>query len=215
MTLPPQITLRNMEPVPNLEPAVLKEIAVLERFFKRIMSCRVMIEGPRGRRYGGLYHVRIDLGVPTEELVVEHTPSLHGTLQDIEASKRTKQSEPKRDSRDVYRAIHEAFHEMRRRLQDYARRLQGQTKQHEAPVPARVVKLFEYYGFLETPDGREIYFHRNSVLDERFNLLRIGSDVRFAEEAGEEGPQASSVQLVRLAKQARNAAGTALLRKQR
>ncbi len=215
MTLPPQITLRNMEPVPDLEPAVLKEIAALERFFKRIMSCRVAIEGPRGRRYGGLYHVRIDLGVPNEELVVEHVPSLHGTLQDIGASKSTKQSEPKRDRREVHRAIHDAFHEMRRRLQDYVRRLQGQTKQHEAAGQARVARLFEDYGFLETPDGREIYFHRNSVLDGRFHLLRIGSDVRFAEETAEKGTQASSVQLVRLTKQARNAARTAVLRKHR
>ncbi|MBZ5600744.1 MAG: cold shock domain-containing protein [Acidobacteriia bacterium] len=215
MTLPPQITLRNMDPIADLEPAVLKEIAVLERFFARIMSCRVMIEGPRGRRFGGLYRVRIDLGVPNEELVVEHVPSLHGTLRDIEASKKTKQSEPKRTRRDVNRAIHQAFREMRRRLQDYARRLQGQTKQHENPVAARVGRLFEDYGFLETPDGREIYFHRNSVLDGHFNLLRVGSEVRFAEEPGDKGPQASSVALLRLTKQARSAARTAVLRKHR
>ena len=212
MTLSPQITFLKMEPVSGLESVVLKEIAVLERFFKRIMSCRVTIEGPRGKRFGGLYHVRIDLGVPNEELVVKHTPSLHGELQDIEASKKTKQSEVKRSRREVHRAIHEAFHEMRRRLQDYTRRLQHQTKQHEMEVPGKVVRLFEDYGFLETVNGREIYFHRNSVLDGHFDLLRIGSEVRFAEEAGGKGPQASTVSLVHLSKQARAAAGTEVVR---
>jgi cold shock CspA family protein len=214
MTLPPQITLRNIEPVPNLEADILKEISVLERFFKRIMSCRVMIDGPRGRRYGGLYKVRIDLGVPNEELVVEHSPSLHGTLQDIEAPSKTKQSEPNRIHRDVHRAIHDAFQEMRRRLQDYVRRMRGQTKQHEPQMQAKVIKLFPAmdYGFLETPDGREVYFHRDSVLDTHFNRLRIGSAVHFAEETGEKGPQATTVKLVHPAKQARSAAKTQVVR---
>ena len=51
------------------------------------------------------------------------------------------------------------------------------------------------YGFLETPGGREIYFHKNSVLDGGFGRLKIGTAVRFAEEEGEKGPQASTVRL--------------------
>jgi cold shock CspA family protein len=49
---------------------------------------------------------------------------------------------------------------------------------------------------LETADRREIYFHRSSVLDGGFDRLKIGVEVRFAEELGEEGPQASTVQPV-------------------
>jgi cold shock CspA family protein len=62
----------------------------------------------------------------------------------------------------------------------------------------RVIRLFreEGYGFLETPDGREIYFHRNSVLHPGFDRLEIGTEVRFAEEEGEKGPQASTVAIV-------------------
>ncbi|MBI2902200.1 MAG: cold shock domain-containing protein [Candidatus Methylomirabilis oxyfera] len=68
---------------------------------------------------------------------------------------------------------------------------------HEASPRARVGKLFseEGYGFLETPDGREIYFHRNSVKDSGFDRLEIGTAVRFAEELGEQGPQASAVMI--------------------
>ena len=52
------------------------------------------------------------------------------------------------------------------------------------------------YGFLATLDGREVFFHRNSVLDEAFNRLDVGTEVSFVEELGEKGPQASTVKLV-------------------
>ena len=58
-----------------------------------------------------------------------------------------------------------------------------------------ITKLFQDrgYGFLESEDGREIYFHKNSVLDGRFEKLQIGAKVRYAEEDGDKGPQASTV----------------------
>jgi cold shock CspA family protein len=93
-------------------------------------------------------------------------------------------------------AIREAFDAMRRRLEDYVRQQRGSIKTHEAPLlSGRVTKLFrpEGYGFLETLDGREIYFHGNSVLAPGFDRLEIGTEVRFAEEQGAEGPQASTV----------------------
>jgi cold shock CspA family protein len=213
MTLPPQITYRNMKPEPRLEEAVLKETARLERFFDRIMSCRVMIQGPK-RQQNNLYNVRIDLGVPNEELLVERHPSLHGTLQDLKGPRKSKQTDLERSHRDAVRAVHDAFGEMRRRLQDYVRRMRGLTKHHEPRIVAKVTKLFPEadYGFLETPDGQDLYFHRNSVLDGRFEHLRLGSEVHFVEEPGEQGPQASTVKLVHAPDQARAAARTGVLR---
>jgi cold shock CspA family protein len=63
-----------------------------------------------------------------------------------------------------------------------------------------VVRIFpkDGYGFLATADGREIFFHQRSVLRGGFGRLRVGSAVRFVEEAGEEGPQASTVVQVRV-----------------
>ena len=65
-------------------------------------------------------------------------------------------------------------------------------------TPGRVSKISaeEDYGFIATPDGREIYFHRNSVIDNAFDRLSVGSEVRFAEELGEKGAQASTVHLI-------------------
>jgi cold shock CspA family protein len=63
-----------------------------------------------------------------------------------------------------------------------------------------VSKLFpgDDYGIIETPDGREIYFHRNSIVGDAFSRIKIGQEVRFvvAEGESEKGPQATTVHLV-------------------
>ena len=55
----------------------------------------------------------------------------------------------------------------------------------------------EDFGRILTPDGREIYFHRNSLLNGNFDKLEVGDEVRFSEEMGDQGPHASTVHLVR------------------
>lgn len=52
------------------------------------------------------------------------------------------------------------------------------------------------YGFIETPDGRTVYFHRHSVLDDDFGRRRLGSERAFVEGEERQGPQASAVRLV-------------------
>ena len=106
----------------------------------------------------------------------------------------------KRQPRDeLLTAVQDAFDAAGRRLQDYARRQRGDVKRRAEPNRAVVRRLLPYegYGFLETADGREIYFHRNSVLNAEFDRLETGEPVRFHEEAGEEGPQASTVRVER------------------
>ena len=110
--------------------------------------------------------------VPGKELVVDHQAD-----------------------QELSQAIREAFDAARRRLlEDYAREQRGAVKSHAARL-GRVTRVEPQlgYGFLEAPDGREIYFHCNSVLDGAFDNLEIGADVRFAEEEGHQGPQASTV----------------------
>ncbi|MDH3234225.1 MAG: cold shock domain-containing protein [Alphaproteobacteria bacterium] len=51
----------------------------------------------------------------------------------------------------------------------------------------------EGYGFIRMPDGREIYFHRNSVVEGGWDRIDIGASVRFTEEPGEKGPHAHNV----------------------
>jgi cold shock CspA family protein len=59
-------------------------------------------------------------------------------------------------------------------------------KRHEhAPAAVVQLDLSREFGFLETDDGRAIYFYRNSVLDSAYSRLAVGSRVTFAEEVGE------------------------------
>ena len=54
------------------------------------------------------------------------------------------------------------------------------------------------YGFIETSDGREIYFHANSVVGSRLDQLKMADEVRLviAEDESAKGPQATTVQLI-------------------
>jgi cold shock CspA family protein len=213
MLLPVQITFRNIEDHTGLDDYVQKEAAKLERFYSRISSCRVIVERPQRAPSSKLYHVRIDLGVPNQELVVKHVPSLHGTLEDVQTQKSGPEARSVLGHRNPKRAIHEAFQELGRQLQDYARRQKGAVKAKLEMQEAIVKEVLptEGYGFLETDDGRAVYFHQASVLDGHFPELRIGTRVKFAEEQGDKGPQASTVKVIHRRKQARSASAVSLL----
>jgi cold shock CspA family protein len=75
---------------------------------------------------------------------------------------------------------------------------QGDRAAHEAqPVgTVRRIDKQEGFGFLETMNGREIYFHRNSLLNDAFSHLASGTRVTFAEKVGDRGPRASTVKLL-------------------
>jgi cold shock CspA family protein/ribosome-associated translation inhibitor RaiA len=196
MIIPVQITFRNVASTPEIEEKIRTRAQKLERFYSPITSCRVLVEAPaRHREKGYPFHIRIDLTVPEGEIVVKREPTLHAREQDVGGERRRKQMETRPERKHLEVAIREAFHAARRRLQDHARQKRADVKTHEPMPQARVTKLFpvEGYGYIETPDGREIYFHANSVLNNRFKSLKLGSKVSFTEEAGEKGLQASTV----------------------
>lgn len=181
MQLPLQITFRHMEASDAMESAIRERAEELDRFHDHIMSCRVVVEPQhRHKQQGNLYCVRIDVTMPGNELVVSRESDLH------------------QEHEDAYVAIRDAFDAIRRQLEDHARRQKGKVKTHEAPPHGRICQLEPEgnFGRIMTADGREIYFHRNSLVNADFNKLEVGAEVRFAEESGELGPQASSVNLI-------------------
>lgn len=178
MRLPLEITFHNMHHDANIESAIRTHAKWLDNYYDGIMSCRVVVDRPHlHHKEGNLYQIRIDLKVPGGELVVNREPAQHVDYKDLDIM------------------IRDAFDEARRQLEDHVRRQRGAVKLHESLPHARVARVFpdSGYGFLETPDGREVYFHRNSVVKASFDDLKVGSEVRFAEELGEQGPQASTV----------------------
>jgi cold shock CspA family protein len=116
----------------------------------------------------------------------------------MEVDQLSKENEVQVPHKDINIVIRDTFAAARRRLQDYARRQRGDVKEHESLSQARVIRLFpaDDYGFLQAPDGAEIYFHRNSVLQDGFDQLEIGAEVSYVEEHGDKGLQASTVRLL-------------------
>jgi cold shock CspA family protein len=203
--LPVQITFRNMVPSAEIEEDIVARARKLEQFYRRITSCRVLVEAPaRHRQRGLLFHIRIDLTVPSGEIVVKREPTLYSAEQDAAAERSRKGTETRSERKHLKVALREAFDSARRRLQDYARRRRADVKAHEGLPEGRVISLFpaKRYGYIETPDERELYFNANSVINQRFKDLKVGSKVSFAEEAGEKGPQASTVRLITRARAA-------------
>jgi ribosomal subunit interface protein len=179
MKLPLQVAFRNMESSPAIEADIRTHAAKLDEFSDDIMSCRVMVEMQHHHHHqGNLFHVRVDVKVRGAEIVGGRTPDPHHAYE------------------DVYVAVRDAFDSVRRQLEDYARRRRGQVKAHEPAPHGRIAELGLDSGKIETSDGRLVYFHRNSVIGADFASLRVGTEVRFAEEAGELGPQASTVHVV-------------------
>lgn len=181
MKQPLEITFRDIPRSDAVEAKIREKVAKLDEFYDQIMACHVVIEAPHGHHHqGNLFHVRIDLTVPNGEIVINRDPKEHHAHE------------------DAYVAIRDAFKAARRKLQDFARKQRGDVKTHETPPHGTVLEIVPYldYGKIQTADGREVYFHRNSFLDGDFDALEIGDKVRFVEEMGEKGPQASTVHLI-------------------
>jgi ribosomal subunit interface protein len=175
MKITPQITLKNVPHSDAVEAKIREKMEKLNQFSERIMSCRVTVEESQRRHHQGkLFSVRIDITVPGKELVVNRV-----------------------EDEDCYVAIRNAFDAAKRQLEEHKRAQRGDVKTHIELPKGRVAKIFPFdgYGFIETSDGREIYFHRNSVIEPTFDRLEEGAEVAFMEEQGKEGPQAIRVAL--------------------
>jgi ribosomal subunit interface protein len=168
-----QITGRDFELTDAIKQAVRERAEKLDNVYENIITCKVAIESPRRRHEKAtFYDVHIDLTVPGEEIVV------------------------KRDlNEDLYAAIGEAFDAVQRQVQEFAEKRKGRVKKHEEIPYGKIHLLFpdRGYGFIVTAEGREVYFNENSVLNNHFKKLKVGDEVRFVEEMGEKGPQASTV----------------------
>ena len=178
MQIPLQITFRHMEHSDALDAKIREKVQKLEQFAKHIMSCRVTVDlEHKHHQQGKLYGVKIDITLPETVIIADRHPDKHHAHE------------------DVYVALRDAFDASRRQLEDYVRIQRGKVKEHKIMPHGRIKELFPStdYGWIETSDGREIYFHRNSVIDEDFDNLAAGDKVHFNEEMGEEGPQASTV----------------------
>jgi cold shock CspA family protein/ribosome-associated translation inhibitor RaiA len=183
MEVPLEITFREVEKSDDSERLIREKAAKLEKICDSLISCRVAVESPHAHQQSGSpFRVRINLRVPPGHDLVVRRESSEGYLHER-----------------LPVVISEAFDAAFRQLKKLMEKQQGQVKVHpEQERIAFVAQLFpeEGYGFIQTREGRELYFHRNSVLNDDFDRLEIGTGVRYVAGAGVEGPKATTVQIV-------------------
>lgn len=185
MQIPLEITYLDVEKTDALETLIREKVAKLEQVCNYMNSCRVGLEKTHDRpKSGSPYRVRIDITVPpSHEIAAVKNPG-EGTQYDpLEA------------------VIRSAFDAARRQLVKLTEKQRDEVKSHpEQELGAIVTKLFpeQEYGFIRAVDSdEEIYFHRNSVINNDFDRIEVGTGVRYVAQQDEQGlMHASTVQIV-------------------
>ena len=178
----PEIIFHDVDRSPWVEDYIGARLRKLDRFADGITRCHVTLKQEQASHAkGNLYSVLVEVRTPPQHDLVA-----------------TKQKEIVDMPNQLRALINAAFGAMERRLKRTASLRRHDEKTHDQSQPHGLVeKLHGDYGFLRTvDDNRQIYFHRNSVLNDDFERLTVGTEVRFSPEDGEEGPQASSLQIV-------------------
>lgn len=181
---PLQIVFDNLDSSPAVEAIIREKSKKLERFYPHMIDAQVIISMEDKRHHkGNQYHVTIEANVPGKRIAVSKSPGRRVLGHE-----------------ELLPAINDAFKSMVRQLEDYGRKQRGDVKRHEMPPEGRVGKIMpnEGYGYIALTDGREVYFHRNSVIGEGFEALEEGMPVRVVLIYGEsiEGPQATTVEKI-------------------
>jgi len=166
---------RNLEIWPEWRAKIEAELARLQKHYVNpILHARVELIGTAHHRHGA-FEIHLVAGVPGATITVS------------------------RQGEYVLPLIVEALDVLDRRLEEHAHIRQQKVKAHEVHAqPGKILRLFpeKDCGFIETPDGLEVYFHAHAVKKGRFASLTPGQPVNFALEEGEKGPQAVWVRVV-------------------
>lgn len=181
MQVPLKLQFKDVDQTPDLERRIRSKVDRLERHCDYLISCRVLVERPhRHEQSGNPYRVRIEASVPPgHDIVVAKDPG-DNDLSD-----------------SLVTVINNAFTAAERQIKELVERQRREVKTHDVPR-ALVVRINrkQGFGFVRTVDGRELYFHRNAFLNGEFDHLEVGTEVRFEEEMGEDGPQATTVHVL-------------------
>jgi cold shock CspA family protein len=183
MQVPLELSFRDVQKTDDIESLINSKVDDLERICDNIISCRMAVEKPQEhQKSGNPYRVRINLRIPPgKEIVITRNSGegdMHAPLEAI---------------------IRDAFSTASRELQELMDRLRQDVKQHPDQEMSAIVEEVnpdEDYGFLRSLEGRRIYFHANSVLNNDFDRVEVGTGVRFVSELGDKGMQATTVQIV-------------------
>jgi len=165
---------RGLEILPEWRGKIEEELARLQKHYvDPILNARVTVIGTEHHRLG-TFEIHLVASVPGDTITV------------------TRQGE------FVLPLIVEALDVLDRRLEEHSHIQQQKVKAHEEFAQhGKVLRVFpeKDFGFLETPDGLEVFFHAHAVKKGNFKSLTPGQMVKFAMEEGEKGPQATWVRV--------------------
>jgi cold shock CspA family protein/ribosome-associated translation inhibitor RaiA len=183
MQKPLEITFRGVPKMDSIEELISEKVAKLEKVCNYITSCHIAVEKPQlYQKTGNPFKVRIDIRIPHNHEIVIRRECTEGDMHD-----------------SLQMVLRDAFKAARIAVEDLVQKQRHEVKPHLADRSIAIVHRLiaePGYGFLMTKEGRELYFHKNSLVNLTFESLRLGDSVRFTEEQGEDGPQAATVELV-------------------
>jgi len=120
MAIPLEITFHNMAASQSLSADIRKRVAKLEKFYGRLISCRVSIEArSKQHRKGNEYEVHVDMHAPHGHLVVSREPH---HLKERHARA------------DVRASVREAFKAAEEKLRAFGDIQHGEVKPHATAV---------------------------------------------------------------------------------
>lgn len=176
-----KVETRNVELRKGWQERIDEEKEKLIRHYANyILHLRVTIEGTKHHKEGG-YELKLVATVPNDTVVVSRKGENMGALL-VEAF-------------DVLSLQLKEMQRKKRRDQKSAEGVAGFEVGNHGVV--RKISPFESYGFIVTPDEREIYFHENALKDIPLDQLVEGDEVMYGETIGDKGPQASWVRVAR------------------
>lgn len=143
-----------------------------------IHHLRITIEGTKYHKEGG-YALVLVASVPNDTVVV------------------------KRKGEKIIPLLGDAFNTLGLQLKELQRKRRQTAKVQEGipfiDVQGVIDRLFadQSYGFIQTPDGRDFYFHENCLKDLAMNQLAVGDAVVFGQAESDIGPCAAWVRAVK------------------
>lgn len=186
MDRPLEVAFHNLKPSRPVEAKLRRYSDRLEQRFGHLIGCRVSVEKLHNQhRTGNIFEVHIVLAVPGRDLVVSHPPQ---------------KAKERYANPDIHVSIREAFDAAERQLEAFKGKMRSDTSTPSGSALTGQVTLMEPgvdHGFIVNSTGSQLYFHRDSVTNGKFEGIREGDLVHYVEEDGDAGPVATKIRVCR------------------
>ena len=187
MDRPLEIAFHNLQSSESVEAEIRRQVERLETRYGNMTSCRVSVEAlHQQHQTGNLYEVHISVSVRGKDLAVSQEPH--------HAKERYAHPDVRTTLRDAFKAIEKQLSSASRGRH---RGGSGTAGAGDGPLAGQValIEPGSDHGFLIDNSGTQLYFHRDSVTNGRFETMQRGDLVHYVAETTDTGPVATKVRL--------------------